>query len=146
MNEEMEKGKLKLNRKITIGIVFAVLIILIINIIIYGGNITGFAVISTPDQEAGYIKTTIYYTEFTKMVANPVLEKIQLCSKDSQEIICEKVKSKINMDEWNDGYYWYVRFSGINKELEKTYLELFVRSYDNKVIYFFYRDYFIGEE
>ena len=144
--EEKTKKKGGKGKKIIIGLAFIILIALVITIIRFRGSITGFAVVSTPDQEIEYLKETIYYKEFVKFADSPVLEKIYLCSKDSQEIICEKVKSKIDGDEWNDGYYWYVRFSGMNKDLEKIYLELFVRSFDNKVIYFFYRDYFIGEE
>lgn len=145
--------KLERTKKIKITLLVVLLIAFIglfMSLMRFEGGITGFVVlpagIEGKEEVINYVKTTHHFNEFSDLIKDkPVLEKIVLCkNKDVCKVL--EIKQKIEDNNWEDTYYWYVRFSGtqvvktknlgfvILETTKKIYLEFIVRGSDGEIM------------
>lgn len=113
-------------------IVAMILIIVLIGISLIGqkASITGYVIlpanIQGQEEVVDYVKQTEQFKNFeAKLIEEPNLEKIYLCSYPYDAELCQIIEDNIKRFGWEKTYYWYLRFSGkkwLGKEIQAEFL------------------------
>lgn len=145
--------KIKRYKKMKFFLVLILLVFclgLVINFIGFENIITGLIILPTEiegkEKVIDYVQETRHFNEFDDLIKEkPILEEINLCKNRD---VCKtlEIKNRIENNNWEDSYYWYVRFSGtqvierknldfvVLEKTKKIYLEFILRGSDGKIM------------